>query len=134
MEEFCNEAEFASQQQLYDSIFGFCHKLLGLVMDTVTNAGGHVQSEIEGDVSLRQAIEQEGSVFVQYLTRRYQIVALTCIDTYNGKRREIANRPHIEPIDEINDNDNQDCGQAADVDGADIWSEQPHFPAEEEQA
>jgi hypothetical protein len=93
LEEFVQERDFMNTQQLYDSIFGFTHRLLALVMDTAVKGDGHVQREIENDLSLRQAIEQEGSMFVSYLTNRFKIAALTAIDTFNGKQLEIKSRP-----------------------------------------
>ena len=98
LEEFVNEQDFMQQQQLYESIFGFAHKLLGLVMDTVSQGNGHVSQEIEADLSLRRAIEQEGSAFVSFLSNRFRIVALTAVDTFHGKQKEIASRPQIEVL------------------------------------
>ncbi len=55
------------------------------------------------DITLRQSIEQEGVNFIQFLTNRYKIVALTCVDTFNGKQKEISLRPHITIEEEKND-------------------------------
>ena len=110
--EFVEEQDFMNSQQLYESIFGFAHQLLGLVMDTLTKGDGHVQREIENDLSLRHAIEQEGSMFVNFLTNRFKIAALTTIDTFNGKQLEIKSRPVYVEADE-------DC-EANNMDGQDI--------------
>ena len=45
------------------------------------------------DITLPQSIEQEGGNFIQLVTNRYKIVALTCVDTFNGKQKEISLRP-----------------------------------------
>ena len=100
MGEFCEEQEFLKNRQLYDSIFGFAHRLIGLTMDAITSADGHVQSEIEADMSLRQALEFEGSQFVQYLSNKLKIFALISVDTFNGKQKEIALRPEVVEINE----------------------------------
>ena len=108
LREFVDEQSWTQEQALHGSIFGFVHKLLGLVVDTLSKGDGHVQREIEDDVSLRQAIEQEGAQFAHYLSNRYKIVALTACDTFSGKRKEIESRP-IVTIEEINnDQDSQD--------------------------
>ena len=98
--EFVEEQEFLKNRQLYDSIFGFAHRVIGLTMDALTAGDGHVQNEIESDVSLRQAIEFEGSKFVQYLSNKLKIFALISVDTFNGKQKEIALRPEVVEINE----------------------------------
>jgi len=55
------------------------------------------------DITLRQSVEQEGGSFIQFLTNRYKIVALTCVDTFNGKQKEISLRPQILIEEEKND-------------------------------
>ena len=80
-------------KNLHDSIFGFAHQLLGMVLDTISQADGHVRNEIESDISLRQSIEYEGSNFASLLSNRFKIVALACVDTFNGKQSQIKARP-----------------------------------------
>ena len=63
--------------------------------DKLTADGGHVEEQIMSDITLRQSIEQEGGSFIQFLTNRYKIVALTCVDTFNGKQKEISLRPQM---------------------------------------
>ena len=52
------------------------------------------------DITLPQSIEQEGGNFIQFVTNRYMIVALTCVDTFNGKQKQISLRPNEEKNDE----------------------------------
>ena len=47
------------------------------------------------DITLPQSIEQEGGNFIQLVTNRYKIVALTCVDTFNGEQKQISLRPQI---------------------------------------
>ena len=101
LQEFVFEQEFNSQKDLHNSVFTFLHQLVAIVLDTVSKGDGHVQAEIMSDLSLRESLEQEGSQFLTYLTNRARIAALIGIDTFNGKRKEIASRPppmHIEEI------------------------------------
>ena len=97
MEEFVQEKEFERQQQLFDNIFGFAHQFLALALDTVTKSNGFVQTEIENDLSLRQAIEAEGARFVQFLNNRWKLLALTSVDVFNGKRKQLLAEPPAEP-------------------------------------
>ena len=47
------------------------------------------------DITLPQSIEQEGGNFIQLVTNRYKIVALTCVDTFNGEQKQISLRPQM---------------------------------------
>ena len=47
------------------------------------------------DITLRQSIQQEGGNFIQFLTNRYKIVTLTCVDTFNGEQKQISLRPQM---------------------------------------
>ena len=42
------------------------------------------------DITLPQSIEQEGGNFIQFVTNRYIIVALTYVDTFNGEQEQIS--------------------------------------------
>ena len=105
--EFCEEQEFLKNRQLYYSIFGFAHRLIGLTMDAITSADGHVQSEIEADMSLRQALEFEGSQFVQYLSNKLKIFALISVETFNGKQKALLQRG-AEVVEINEDTDRED--------------------------
>jgi hypothetical protein len=100
--EFVQEKEFNDQQQLYDSIFTFALNVIASGLDIVTHGKGHVRTELENDVSLKQAIEQEGCKFIQFLNNKFKIVALIGIDTFNGKRQQMLIEPILETIEEIN--------------------------------
>jgi hypothetical protein len=103
LEQFVSEHDFNALRDLHESLFGFIHKVLAVVCDKITAGGGHVQEQILSDITLRQSIELEGSNFIQYMTNRYKILALTCIDTFNGKQKEISLRPQILIKEEKND-------------------------------
>ena len=103
LEQFVIEHDFNTQQNLYESLFGFIHKVLAVMCDKLTAGEGHVQEQIMSDITLRQSIEQEGGNFIQFLTNRYKIVALTCVDTFNGKQKEISLRPQITIEEEKNE-------------------------------
>jgi hypothetical protein len=74
LEQFVIEHDFNAQQNLYESLFGCTHKLLAVVCDKITACSrAHLS-----DITLPQSIEQEGGNFIQFVTNRYKIVALTC--------------------------------------------------------
>ena len=125
MEQFVQEQEFMNDQAMYDSIFGFAHRVIALAMDTISRGDGYVRDEIEADVSLRQAIESEGSAFVQFLSNRFKIVALTTVDVFNGKRKEIENRPTATLVEECEDEINGEASsQTTDMAGQADWLQQ----------
>ena len=130
LEEFVEEQEYNNQSALYESVFGFIHNLVALAMDTVSKGDGYVKTEIEGDMSLRQAIEHEGGNFAKLLSNRFRIGLLIAIDTYNGKMKEIKQRPPDPIIEEVPDESNQDR-QAKDLDGDPV--QQPTNAATEEE-
>ena len=101
MREFIDEHEFNQQHSLHESVFGFVHDLWALCIDKMTRGDGFVQTEIKNDLSLRAAFEIEGQKFVQFMTNRYKIIALTAIDGFNGKKLQVDAQPIII---EINDN------------------------------
>ena len=110
MEEFVNEKEFERQQEIYTSVFGFAHQLWALAADTMARGNGHVQRELESDMSLRLSIEDEGTQFVQFLSNRWKMIALTGVDVFNGKTNQRLTEP-VEEIcieEEIDDRDSKD--------------------------
>jgi hypothetical protein len=113
LDQFVSEHDFNALKDLHESLFGFIHKVLAVVCDKISAGGGHVQEQILSDVTLRQSIEQEGGSFIQFLTNRYKIVALTCVDTFNGKQKEISLRPQILIEEEKNDEHSQTSEQLA---------------------
>ena len=109
MEEFVNEKEFSRQQEIYTSVFGFAHQLWALAADTIARGNGHVQRELESDMSLRQSIEAEGTQFVQFLSNRWRMLALTGVDIFNGKK----NQRLVEPVQEVHIEETDDGGNEA---------------------
>ena len=101
LSEFVSEHEFAQQNNLHESLFGFVHDMWALCVDKMARGDGFVRNQIKNDLSLRAAFETEGQNFVQFLTNRYKIIALTAIDGFNGKKQQDEAQPVIV---EINDN------------------------------
>ena len=131
LEEFCIEQQYMSDQLLHDSIFGFVHTILAVVCDTIGGGDGHIKTEIENDISLRQCLEKEGANFTQFLSNRFKIASLTMIDCVNGKRREISTRPPEPVIEETNaDTDREDPARSV---GADDNVDRPDATEEETQ-
>ena len=105
MREFIDEHEFDKQQSLHESVFGFVHDIWALCIDKMTRGDGFVQTELKNDLSLRAAFEIEGQKFVQFMTNRYKIIALTAIDGFNGKKQQVLSQPVVV---EINDHRSTD--------------------------
>ena len=112
--EFVQERTFEQQQHLYNTVFGFAHTLWALSMDIVLKGNGFVKQQIENDLSLRQAIEEEGVNFVRFLNNRCKFMALTAVDCFNGKRQELISQP--EPIIVQEESDDRRGEQATELD------------------
>lgn len=102
LDEFIKEKQFDQQQVLYDTVFGFIHHVWSFGIDKISGGNGFVQEQLECDISLRQSIEEEGQHFVSLLTNKYKILALTCVDTFNGKKTQRASDPEIIQIKDGN--------------------------------
>ena len=108
LKEYVEEHEHQQQQHLYETIFDFTHKMVGVVMDKISSADGYVQNEIEADITIRQCIEMELQNWVQFLSNRYKALACLGIDVVNGKKRQSIEAP---PIIEETDG----CNEAIDI-------------------
>ena len=107
LKEYVEEHEHRQQQHLYETVFDFSHKILGLMLDKISKGDGYVQREIEADITIRQCIEMELQNWVQFLSNRYKAVACLGIDVVNGKKRQLLEAPVI-----IEENG---CNEAIDI-------------------
>ena len=116
LEEFVQRKEFESSKEFSNQVFSFMHGMLALVLDTVSRGDGYVKEEIMNDLSLRESIELECKDIVHYLHNKTKLILLSSIDVYNGKCKEIANRPDIEEVVEEEEKGSAtsgDLGEAA---------------------
>jgi hypothetical protein len=104
LKEYVDEHEHRQQQHLYETVFDFSHKIVGLVLDKLSKGDGYVQREVESDITIRQCIEQELQNWVQFLSNRYKAIACLGIDVVNGKKRQSIEAP---PIIEETDGNNE---------------------------
>ena len=104
LKEYVEEHEHQQQQHLYETIFDFTQKMIGVVTDKIGGADGYVQNEIETDITIRQCIEMEMQNWVQFLSNRYKALACLGIDVVNGKKRQSIEAP---PIIEETDGSNE---------------------------
>ena len=106
LKEYVEENEHRQQIHLYETIFDFTHKMVGVVIDKISRADGYVQNEIEADITIRQCIEMEMQNWVQFLSNRYKALACLGIDVVNGKKRQSIEAPPI--IEENGSNETVD--------------------------
>jgi hypothetical protein len=104
LKEYVEENEHRQQQHLYETVFDFSHKILGVMIDKISKGDGYVQREIEADITIRQCIEMELQNWVTFLSNRYKAVACLGIDVVNGKKRQSIEAP---PIIEETDGSNE---------------------------
>jgi len=99
MEEFVQEKDFEAKKELEGNILDGVFSFVAGGIDTATRGDGHVQQQLMADVSLKNAIKQEGADFVQFFSNKVKILVLTFLDISNGKVNQRVNGPrrHGEP-------------------------------------
>ena len=104
LQEFVDAKNFERDQAMRETVFSSLHKLFAFGLDLVSRGDGHVREQIENDLSLRDALEQECGSLLKYLTNKSKIVFLTTTDTINGKMIQRQSEPVIETyVDESNE-------------------------------
>ena len=106
LREYVEEHEHNQTQHLYETVFDFSHKIVGLVLDKLSKGDGYVQREIEADITIRQCIEMEMQNWVTFLSNRYKAIACLGIDVVNGKKRQSIEAPTV-IIEETTDGNNE---------------------------
>lgn len=110
--EYVEEKRFLEEKNLRETVFNATHNVFGVVLDYVTNGDGYVEKEIQNDLSLRHAIEEEFQNILYLFNNKIKILFLTTIDVWNAKRLQLRERPakpsivieEEEPIQGINSN------------------------------
>jgi hypothetical protein len=89
LKEWLSEQDYVTQTELYGTVADFAHNMFALLCDKLSRGDGHVESEIKGDLSLKDCIRHELGTIVSYLTNRWKLIALSTIDISNAKRRQL---------------------------------------------
>ena len=83
-----DEKEFDQTKALHDTVFNFTQRIIGFALDSLSMGDDYVNTEIQNDISLRQAIEIEAGNWVAFLSNRFKIIALLSVDVANGKLKQ----------------------------------------------
>ena len=100
LQEFVDAKNFERDQAMRETVFSSLHKLFAFGLDLVSRGDGHVREQIENDLSLRDALEQECGSLLKYLTNKSKIAFLTATDTINGKMIQKQSEPAIQHVDD----------------------------------
>ena len=103
LKDFIESKEYDQNNKMTTSVFDFIHSTLGIMLDKISQGDGFVEDKIRNDMLLRESIEFEGAEFVRYMNSKMRVIALSLIDTYNGKRQQQKEKPVV--ILEINEGD-----------------------------
>ena len=103
LKDFIESKEYDQNNKMTTSVFDFIHSTLGIMLDKISQGDGYVEDKIRNDMLLRESIEFEGAEFVRYMNSKMRVIALSLIDTYNGKRQQQKEKPVV--ILEINEGD-----------------------------
>jgi uncharacterized Fe-S cluster-containing protein len=93
LKEWLSEQDYVTQTQLYGTVADFVHDIYAMMCDKLSRGDGYVESEIKGDLSLKDCIRHELGTIVSYLTNRWKLIALSTIDISNAKRRQLLDNP-----------------------------------------
>jgi hypothetical protein len=114
LQEFVDSKNFERDQAMRETVFSSLHKLYAFGLDLVSRGEGHVQTAIENDLSLRDALEQECGSLLKYLTNKSKIAFLTTTNVVQGKVVQKQSEPTIEYVDESNKDGEIVVGEASD--------------------
>ena len=103
LQEFVDSKNFERDQAMRETVFSSLHKLYAFGLDLVSRGDGHVREQIENDLSLRDALEQECGSLLKYLTNKSKIAFLTTTDLIQGKVVQKQSEPAIQHVDESNE-------------------------------
>ena len=100
LQEFVDSKNFERDQAMRETVFSSLHKLYAFGLDFFTRGNGYVKEQVENDLSLRDALEQECGALLQYLTNKSKIVFLTSTDVLQGKVIQKQSEPVIQHVDD----------------------------------
>jgi hypothetical protein len=88
--DWLEQKEFDIDNSLKNSVFSFVTEAYGFVLDKLLKGEGHVAKQVSSDLSLRQALEDEGRNLLMYVSNKSKILVLTGADIYHGKAEQRA--------------------------------------------
>lgn len=115
MQDWVQDQEFAQQKQDQKNILDGAVFCLGSILDTVTAAEGHVKNQILADESLKQAIREEGSEWVNFLNRKIKAAILIAVDVFYGKSDQLRAQPRRESCVVDEDDEEEQAPSGSDV-------------------
>ena len=115
MQDWVQDQEFAQQKKDQASILDGAVFCLGSILDTVTAAEGHVKNQILADESLKQAIREEGSEWVNFLNRKIKAAILIAVDVFYGKSDQLRAKPRRESCHVDEDDEEEQAPSGSDV-------------------
>jgi hypothetical protein len=100
-----DEKEFEQTKKLHETVFNFVQRAIGFGLDAVMHGENYINTEVQNDVSLRQALEIEAGNWLAFLSNRFKILALLGSDIANGKitQRENSKPASITVIEQNHD-------------------------------
>ena len=101
LQDFCSQHEFNEKSKLNETVFCFIQRAIGIGADTLGFGDGYIKAEIENDLSLKKAIQNEAGNFLHLLSNRFKIFSLLSIDIMNGKLNQRRDNPPEIEIEEI---------------------------------
>jgi hypothetical protein len=94
--DWLEEKEYEVHSNMQNSVFDFVQNAYAFVLDLVTKGDGHVLDQIKNDLTLRQALEDEGRDLLKYLSNKSKVLFLSGADVYHGKQQQRLERKEKE--------------------------------------
>lgn len=88
---FCTKKSYENHQKTAGCVVQAIHHVFSETLDKLVKGEGYVSQELRNDISLAEAIHQEGvQFFFHLLNNKLRIGVLTLVDVINGKKRQRA--------------------------------------------
>jgi hypothetical protein len=108
LKDFVETKNFEKDAAMRDTVFSALHKVYAFTLDFLTKGDGYVKTQIENDISLKDAIEVECGSFLKFLNNKSKIAFLTSTDTVQGKLTQKQNEIAVIELDANVDNETPD--------------------------
>ena len=90
--DYIEEKKFIEQKNLSETVVSATHSLFAVVVDKIGQSDSYIENEINNDLTLRHAIDKEFSELIYIFNNKIRILFLTCVNIFNGKRKQIRER------------------------------------------
>ena len=89
LEEYLSDRTFMDSAQMCQNFSHVALETYAFILDKVVKVNGFEEQEMNSDVTLKDAISREMIEIVTKITNRIQILILTSVNIFNGKKKQL---------------------------------------------